>query len=186
MATNNVTNTSLSGQTGTGNFVGSTSPALTTPNIGTPSAGTLTNCTGLPGATGITGAITAANLIALGNSGVSSIGTFTRDISLASGTQSITGVGFQPSLVIFFGGTNNTSKTSFGYDNGTSKISIFNKYLVTPGDWGVNTSNSMIFQDASGSAVGNISAFGADGFTISWTKNGTVTGTVTVSYLAFK
>jgi hypothetical protein len=33
MATNNAVNTSLSGQTGTGTFVGSTSPTLTTPTI---------------------------------------------------------------------------------------------------------------------------------------------------------
>lgn len=55
MATNNAVNSPLSGTTGTGNFVGSTSPTLTTPNIGTPSAGTLTNCTGLPVAGGGTG-----------------------------------------------------------------------------------------------------------------------------------
>ena len=35
-------------QTGTGSIVLSTSPVLVTPNIGTPSAGVLTNCTGLP------------------------------------------------------------------------------------------------------------------------------------------
>lgn len=33
MATNNAVNNSLTGQTGTGNFVGSTSPTLTTPKI---------------------------------------------------------------------------------------------------------------------------------------------------------
>lgn len=33
MATNNAVNTSLSGQTGTGNFVGATSPTITTPTI---------------------------------------------------------------------------------------------------------------------------------------------------------
>lgn len=41
--------------TGTGNVVMSTSPTLTTPDIGTPSAGTLTNCTGLPISTGVSG-----------------------------------------------------------------------------------------------------------------------------------
>lgn len=40
--------------TGTGNFVKSTSPTLVTPNLGTPSAVTLTNATGLPLA-GVTG-----------------------------------------------------------------------------------------------------------------------------------
>lgn len=55
MATNNAVNTSLSGQTGTGSFVGSTSPTLVTPLLGTPTSGTLTNCTGLPISTGVSG-----------------------------------------------------------------------------------------------------------------------------------
>lgn len=41
--------------TGTGSMVLATSPALTTPNLGTPSAGILTSCTGLPVSTGIAG-----------------------------------------------------------------------------------------------------------------------------------
>ena len=41
--------------TGTGNVVYSTSPVLTTPNIGTPSYAVLTSATGLPVATGISG-----------------------------------------------------------------------------------------------------------------------------------
>jgi len=40
---------------GSGNLVCATSPALTTPLLGTPTSGTLTNCTGLPIATGISG-----------------------------------------------------------------------------------------------------------------------------------
>lgn len=41
--------------TGTGNNVLATSPTLVTPLLGTPTSGTLTNCTGLPVATGISG-----------------------------------------------------------------------------------------------------------------------------------
>jgi hypothetical protein len=41
--------------TGTGNGVRATSPTLTTPNLGTPSAVTLTNATGLPISTGVSG-----------------------------------------------------------------------------------------------------------------------------------
>src|SRR6267142_1705933 len=55
MATNNAVNTSLSGQSGTGAFAGTNSPTFTTPGLGTPSSGILTNCTGLPITTGVSG-----------------------------------------------------------------------------------------------------------------------------------
>ena len=41
--------------TGTGNGVRATSPTLVTPLLGTPTSGTLTNCTGLPVSTGVAG-----------------------------------------------------------------------------------------------------------------------------------
>lgn len=47
-------------ETGTGSLVFSTSPSLVTPALGTPSSGTLTNCTGLPISTGVAGL--AANI----------------------------------------------------------------------------------------------------------------------------
>lgn len=47
--------TAVTGETGTGALVFATSPALVTPDIGTPSAGVLTNATGLPIASGVSG-----------------------------------------------------------------------------------------------------------------------------------
>ena len=51
-------------ETGSGALVFATSPTLVTPALGTPSSGTLTNCTGLPVAGGGTGASTARGAMA--------------------------------------------------------------------------------------------------------------------------
>jgi hypothetical protein len=74
MATNNSVNTGLSGQTGTGNFVGSITPTLVTPILGTPTSGTLTNCTGLPISTGVSGlGVGVATFLALTPTNSSSV-----------------------------------------------------------------------------------------------------------------
>jgi hypothetical protein len=58
-------------ETGTGALVFATSPVLTTPNLGTPSALTLTNATGLPIDAGTTGTLPAGR----GGTGLTALGT---------------------------------------------------------------------------------------------------------------
>lgn len=73
----------ISDETGTGALVFATSPTLVTPLLGTPTSGTLTNCTGLPIVAGTTGTLTVAR----GGTGVATSGT-TSQIAVGGGTSS--------------------------------------------------------------------------------------------------
>ena len=98
----------LTDETGTGSAVFATSPTLVTPILGTPTSATLTNATGLPLSTGVTGTLPVANG-----------GTGTATPSIVAGTN-ITVTGTWPNQTIDAsggGGSPGGSTTQVQYNN---------------------------------------------------------------------
>jgi hypothetical protein len=100
----------LTDETGSGANVFATSPTLVTPILGTPTSATLTNATGLPLSTGVTGTLPVANG-----------GTGTTTPSLVAGTN-VTVTGTWPNQTIASsggggGGTPGGSTTQVQYNN---------------------------------------------------------------------
>ena len=116
------------------------------------------------------------------------VDNFTRDVSTASGTQTITGLGFTPKAIIFFAAIPFTNYMSIGCwgRNGSGCVldnhaSIADTYLTN------NTSFIFLRQSATpDDAIGAPGTFDAEGFTISWTKVGSPTGTAAITYMAIR
>jgi hypothetical protein len=126
------------------------------------------------------------NWIAQGGSELVKTGFFSRDISIATGTQIVTGIGFKPKSIFAFSAISASQRASWGLDDGVSPRGI-NDDSGTSADNYTNTGNlvSMVITP-SDIYEGQISSFDADGFTISWLKIGSPTGTVSVNFMAFR
>lgn len=110
--------------------------------------------------------------------------TFTRDMTTATGTQAVTGVGFTPTAIIFLYAINGTPQEGVGFAD-SSKAGRNRNYLTGPG-WFVGT-NAITASPSSGNyQTGDVSTYDSDGFTISWAKTGAPTGTLTVYALCLR
>lgn len=110
-------------------------------------------------------------------------GLFSRDISTATGTQAITGIGFTPKVVIAFSAiTGAVGNMSMGFFDTTSR-SISDEYQGTPDTYSGRNYGVFMYL-STGQYGGTLSSFDADGFTISWTKFGSPTGTASIYYIA--
>lgn len=114
-------------------------------------------------------------------------GSFTRDVSVPTGTQSITSVGFKPKALIIIGAIPSTVSASWGMADVNSSFVVFSNNGGTAGQFTAASSLlATIYTTAGNFYQGALSSFDADGFTISWTKTGTPTGTATFGYVAFR
>jgi len=133
--------------------------------------------------------ITAAKLNAM-QKAHRAAGTFTRTVAEGSGTQAITGVGFQPTVIHFIAKSATAGAAhgpiSWGYAERTGDTN-FCMYLQ--GDdatqmYEISTASIFVKTVANNQYSGTVTAYGTDGFTVQWTLVGNP-GTVTVMYLAF-
>lgn len=126
------------GATGTGKFVFDTSPTLVTPLLGTPTSGTLTNCTGLPISTGVSG---------LG-SGVATFLATPSSANLATAVTDETGSG----ALVF--GTSPAITTSL--TTGSSSFDLLNATATTVNFAGAATTMAIGASTALVTVAGNI------------------------------
>ena len=166
--------------TGSGGIVLNNSPTLITPNLGTPSAATLTNATGLPISTGVSGLGTnvatalgtnvgssGAIVVNGGALGTPSSGTLTNATGLPLST------GVTGTLPVANGGTGQTSYTDGQLLIGNSTGNTLAKSTLTAGS-GISITN--------GSGSITIAATGGGGTTVTISND---TSTATDLYPAF-
>jgi hypothetical protein len=112
----------------------------------------------------------------------SKVVTFTRDLTVASGTQAITGTGFPVKAVTFlYTNPYSTNWGGIGIDDGI----VGAGWVGADGIGGTITSSteSILFYQGGSTYKGHITTLGADGFTLTWTKTTTPTGTATIHAL---
>lgn len=116
-----------------------------------------------------------------------------RDASIASGTYAVTGVGFKPKAVLTY-----VADVSGGFDAFHIGMTIYegnvldkaqglhNKRAGVLHDY-IQTDQFALWQESASNTVTSfIQSFDADGFTVSFTKNGTPTQVFAVRFVAFR
>ena len=110
---------------------------------------------------------------------------FSRNAATASSTDSITGVGFEPSSIIFFAvlaGGGSVSFGVYGLSSGATNNCVFK---TSAGEW--SYTGRCLKVGSSGSHIeGYVSATGSDGFDVTFIRTATPTGTDHVAALCIR
>jgi len=112
--------------------------------------------------------------------------SYSRDMSLGSGTSAITGVGFKPKSVLFFMGASTSGRASWGFDRVSQRQEIHDANAVSAGTYGQSSVYSIYVRGAGEIYTGKVISLDTDGFTIQWEQSGAITGTINIIYMCFK
>lgn len=116
----------------------------------------------------------------------SKIITATRDMTAATGDVIYTGVGFIPTAIIAMGAINTTMNISIGISDSSMNSNQINQ-IFTGNTYEDLTSKLLVFATAAGATQSAIvKSFDADGFTLTWTKANSPTGTANLKFICFR
>ena len=132
----------------------------------------------------IDGAIDASHLAS--GVGVTNVktGNFSKNSADATADVAYTGIGFEPTGVIFFVPEHTTDEMSWGFDDGTSPKGIIHRGYTAAGTFLQGVFSIDPKQDGSNYMTGVIKSFDSDGFTVTYTKTGSPTGSFAGIYMA--
>lgn len=114
------------------------------------------------------------------------VGSITRDTNTASGNVSYTGLGFTPKAIIFILGVESDISESVGFSSGSSENFCVGSSRTTGISYFNDPYAISFYSSGTIRSHATIASFDADGFTLSWTRDNSVTGTITIGYLAIR
>ena len=117
---------------------------------------------------------------------VGTVGRFTMIMTTASGSQTVTGLGFQPSKGMFIAGMNaaNNAAVSIGFDDGVNRNAIQNEHNQAANTWDFRADVAIdIIPAINARFTVVVASWTSTGFTMNYSGVNAVTGTLNVGYI---